>query len=149
MVEGGIDQRACKCVVSRPPPRYCGPAAAQKRSPWDAAIPRYDTGGGVAFTRDSFSSRLLYKKSILLFTNTPLFGHPNHPLHHPHDCAIQCFPPTILYCNSCHAILVMAISCNGQGGGGGGRKKGGGAGGGGGGVISTRLQRRGRPAPPR
>jgi len=36
----------------------------------------------------------------------PLFGHPVSPLHRPHNCAIQCFPSTILYCNICHTIYL-------------------------------------------
>jgi len=54
------------------------------------------------------------QESIPLFANTPLVWAPHPPLHRPHDCAIQCFPPTILYCNTCHTILVMAKSCKCQ-----------------------------------
>jgi len=68
----------------------------------------------LAFTGYSFSSRPLYKNRYY-HSQTPLSGgHPTRLLHHPRYCAIQCFPPTILYCNTCHTLLAMAISCKGQ-----------------------------------
>jgi len=67
-----------------------------------------------AFTRYSFSSRPLYKIQYYYSQTLPSFGHPTRPRHRPRDCAIQCFPPTILYCNTCPTILATAISCKGQ-----------------------------------
>jgi len=88
---------------------------------------------GLAFTSYSFSSRPLYENQYYYSQAPPLFGHPTPPLHPPHYCTKQCSPPTILYCNACHTILVMAISCKGQGGEGGGGEVDGSGGGGGGG----------------
>jgi len=68
----------------------------------------------LAFTRYSFSSRPLYTKQYYYSRTPPLFGHPTLPLNCQHYCAIQCFPPTIIYCNTCNTRLVMAISCKGQ-----------------------------------
>jgi len=68
----------------------------------------------LAITRYLFSPRPLYKIQCYYSQTPSLFGHPNHPLHRLHYCAIQCRPPAILYCNTCHTILVMAISCKGQ-----------------------------------
>jgi len=68
----------------------------------------------LAFTRYSFSSRPLYTNQYYHLQTAPLFGHTTTTLHCPHYCAIQCFPPTILYCNTCHTTLVIAISCKGQ-----------------------------------
>ena len=69
----------------------------------------------LAFTRYLFSSRPLYENQYYYSQTPPLFGHPTPPLHPPHYCTKQCSPPTILYCNACHTILVVAISCKGQG----------------------------------
>jgi len=44
----------------------------------------------------------------------PLVGRPTSFLYRPHDCAIYCFPPTPLFCNTHHTILTMEISCKGQ-----------------------------------
>ena len=68
----------------------------------------------LAFTRYSSSSRPLYTNQYYHLQTAPLFGHTTPTLHCPHYCAIQCFPQTILYCNTCHTTLVIAISCEGQ-----------------------------------
>ena len=34
------------------------------------------------------------RESIILFANTPWFGHTTTPLHHPHCCAVNYFPAT-------------------------------------------------------
>jgi len=65
----------------------------------------------LAFTRYSFGSRPLYTNQYYHLQTAPLFGHTTPTRHCPHYCAIQCFPPTILYCNTCHTTLVTAISC--------------------------------------
>ena len=67
-----------------------------------------------AFTRDSFSSRPVYKNQYYYSQTPSLFGHPPPPLHHLHDCGIHRFPPTILHCNACHTVLVTAISFKDQ-----------------------------------
>jgi len=68
----------------------------------------------LAFARDSFSSRPLYKNQCYYSQTPTSCGSPLPPHHRLHCCAIQCFPPTILNCNTCHTILRMAISCEGQ-----------------------------------
>jgi len=73
-----------------------------------------DCSQSLTFTRHSFSSRPLYKNQYYDLQTPPSFGHPSRPPHRPRYCAIQCVPPTIFYCNACHTILVMAISCKGQ-----------------------------------
>jgi len=71
----------------------------------------------LAFTRYSFSSVPLCEKQYYYSQTSPLCGHPTRPLHRPHYCIIQCFPPALPYCNTCHTVLlVMAISCGGQSG---------------------------------
>jgi len=61
--------------------------------------------GGLAFTRDSFSSRPLCENQYYDSQTSPLCGHPTRPLHRPHYCGIQCFPLTLPYCNTCHTIF--------------------------------------------
>jgi len=67
-------------------------------------------------TRYSFCSRPLYRNQYYDLQTPPLFGH-SPPLHRPHYCAMLCFPLTILICNTCHTLLVMAVSCEGHAGG--------------------------------
>jgi len=55
----------------------------------------------------------VYKNQYYYSQTPPLFGHPP-PLHRPHYCSMLCFLPTILSYNTCHTILVMTISCQGQ-----------------------------------
>ena len=62
-----------------------------------------------------YMSIYMYLHMYIVFVNTPLvWAHYPPPLHRPHYCAILCFPPTILYCHTCHTILGMAISCKGR-----------------------------------
>jgi len=68
----------------------------------------------LAFTRYSFRSRPLYKNQHYIWKKIPMCWHPSPPLHRLHYCAIQCFPPITLCCNTCHTILAMTISCKGQ-----------------------------------
>jgi len=68
----------------------------------------------LAFTRYSFSLRHLYKNQYYYPQIPPLFGHP--PPSSPTLLRNIVSPPTILYCNTCHTILGMAILCKGQAG---------------------------------
>jgi len=88
----------------------------------DPHAPQYVTAGNDALvrrraltcTRYSLSSRPLYKNQYYYELTPPLFGHPTPSLLRPHYCAILYFLPTVLCCNTCHTIMVMAISCKGQ-----------------------------------
>ena len=50
--------------------------------------------------------------NTILCAPTLCLGIPPHPRHRPHYCATYYTPPSPLYCNICHIILVMAISCS-------------------------------------
>jgi len=71
------------------------------------------TRRGLAFTRYCFVRDLCPRVKTIICKHPPCLGTPPH--HRPHYCAIYCFLPTILYCNTCCTILAMTISCKGQG----------------------------------
>jgi len=55
------------------------------------------------------------QESILFFANSSLVWAPHSPHFTAHTIAhCRIPPPTILDCNTCHTIMVMAISCKGQ-----------------------------------
>ena len=56
-----------------------------------------------------FMSRLSYTNQYYYLQTAPLFGQPLTAPHRPHYCAIYYIPPTSLYCNICHIVLVMTI----------------------------------------
>jgi len=136
--------RACATPASPTPPQgnthACALCAhdARSRSLWLAlalellTVPR----SGMPSARLAFNLlqdvRLLFRAGFCAHINSLyslffLLNHlhyfvwapTNHPfiLHRPHDCAIDCFHPTpfIANINIFHTILVMAISCKGQG----------------------------------
>jgi len=71
-----------------------------------------DAGNVLAFTRDSFSSRLCTRSNSIICKQPLCLGTPHSPIHRPRYCAIQGVPPTIHCCiTRTHTILGMAMSC--------------------------------------
>jgi len=68
----------------------------------------------LVFTRDSLSLWPVCRNQYYDLQTPLLFRHSTSPLHRLQCCAVQCFPPTICNNNTCHTILVMAISIKGQ-----------------------------------
>jgi len=59
--------------------------------------------------------RGLCTRSNTIIRNHPIcLGTPHPPLYRLRYCARHCCSPTILFCNTCHTILALAISRKGQ-----------------------------------
>jgi len=86
----------------------CQKGEGLRRSSFETASPLQ-----VALYKILFMSRLMYTNMYYTLQTPPLFGQPPHRSSSPTLLRNRLYPPTPLYCNICHMILEMAISCKG------------------------------------